>query len=92
MVWATAEALNISPPTARIKSELEILLIISVITPGKESSSLTSHSSSYERDVRLVTTKASAYDILRVPSCPLWLMLLKALTTKDTKVHKEQIH
>src|SRR6185437_11592468 len=27
-------------------------------------------------------------DFLRVPSCPWWLKLLKAWTTKDTKVHE----
>jgi len=43
------------PPTARIKSEFEILLIISVQTPSEESSSRLSHSASYEGEGCLVT-------------------------------------
>jgi len=31
------------------------------------------------------------YHILCVPLCPLWLMSLKPLTTKDTKLHKGEL-
>jgi len=55
VVWAKADPVHIRPPIARIKSEFEILLIISVKTPSEESSSLAFHSASYERAGRLVT-------------------------------------
>ena len=61
MVWAIAEPVNISPPTARIKSDFEIWLIISVETLTEKSSSLLSHSASYEGDVRLVTAEVDVF-------------------------------
>jgi hypothetical protein len=61
VVWLIAEPVNISPPTARIKSDFEIWLIISAQTPLEESSSLLSDSASYEADVRLVTAEVDVF-------------------------------
>jgi hypothetical protein len=61
VVWLIAEPVNISPPTARIKSDFEIWLIISAQTPLEESSSLLSDSVSYEADVRLVTAEVDVF-------------------------------
>jgi hypothetical protein len=60
VVWAAAEPVNISPPTARIKSEFEILSIIQVQTPTEEPSSPVSRSASYERETWLVTRGQSS--------------------------------
>ena len=64
VAWAIAEPVNISPPTARIKSDFEIWLIISVETLTEKSSSLLSHSASYEGDVRLVTAEVDVLPLV----------------------------